>query len=55
MLFYRIIQDIYEDSDESQKVQILFSENRVVRYEREQMEMVEHANAITIHKSQGSE
>ena len=50
-----IIQDIYEDSDESQKVQILFSENRVVRYEREQMEMVEHANAITIHKSQGSE
>ena len=50
-----IIQDIYEDQDGNQKVQIQFSENRMVRYEREQMEMVEHANAITIHKSQGSE
>ena len=27
----------------------------MIKYEREQMEMVEHANAITIHKSQGSE
>ena len=50
-----IIQDIYEDQDGNQKVQIQFSENRMVWYEREQMEMVEHANAITIHKSQGSE
>ncbi len=50
-----IIQDIYEDQDGNQKVQILFSENRMVKYEKEQMEMVEHANAITIHKSQGSE
>lgn len=50
-----IIQDIYEDQDGNPKVQIQFSENRMVRYEREQMEMVEHANAITIHKSQGSE
>lgn len=50
-----IIQDIYEDQDGNQKVEILFSENRLVKYEKEQMEMVEHANAITIHKSQGSE
>lgn len=50
-----IIQGIYMDQEGNQKVQILFSENRMVKYEKEQMEMVEHANAITIHKSQGSE
>lgn len=27
----------------------------MIEYELEQMEMIEHANAITVHKSQGSE
>lgn len=49
-----IIQEIFTDMDGNQKVNILFSENRQVEYEKEQMEMVEHANAITVHKSQGS-
>ena len=49
------IQDFYEDEDGNVKVKILFTDNRQVEYESEQMEMVEHANAITIHKSQGSE
>lgn len=49
------IQDFYEDKEGTVKVQILFSENRKAEYESDQMEMVEHANAITIHKSQGSE
>lgn len=50
-----IIQEIFTDTDGNQKVKILFSENREIEYEKEQMEMVEHANAITVHKSQGSE
>lgn len=50
-----MIQDLYEDEDGNLKVQILFTDNRKIEYETEQMEMVEHANAITIHKSQGSE
>lgn len=49
------IQDFYEDEDGNLKVRIQFADNRMVEYESEQMEMVEHANAITIHKSQGSE
>ena len=49
------IQDFYEDEEGNRKVKILFTDNRMVEYESEQMEMVEHANAITIHKSQGSE
>ena len=43
------------DMEGNIKVKILFSENRQVEYEVEQMEMVEHGNAITIHKAQGSE
>lgn len=49
------IQDFSMDMEGNIKVKILFSENRQVEYEVEQMEMVEHANAITIHKAQGSE
>ncbi len=49
------IEDFYEDTEGSLKVKIRFTDNRMVEYESEQMEMVEHANAITIHKSQGSE
>ena len=34
---------------------VAFPDGRTVEYEPEQMEMIEHANAITIHKAQGSE
>lgn len=50
-----IIADFYVDEDDTSKAVLQFSDNRQVEYEAEQMEMIEHANAITIHKSQGSE
>lgn len=46
---------ISEDEDNNPLVQIVFTDGRRVKYEAEQVEMIEHANAITIHKSQGSE
>ena len=46
---------ISEDEDNNPIVQIVFTDGRRVKYEAEQVEMMEHANAITIHKSQGSE
>lgn len=49
------IAGFVEDEEGTQKIQIEFSDDRQVEYEREQMEMIEHANAITVHKSQGSE
>lgn len=49
------ILDFYQDTEDNCKVKIQFTDNRMVEYEAEQMEMVEHANAITIHKAQGSE
>lgn len=50
-----MLADIYEDEEGNKKITNLFTDNRAVTYEVEQMEMVEHANAITIHKAQGSE
>ena len=49
------ILDFYEDEEGNPKISIQFTENRMIEYELEQMEMIEHANAITVHKSQGSE
>ena len=46
---------VAEDEDNNPLVQIVFTDGRRVKYEAEQVEMIEHANAITIHKSQGSE
>lgn len=46
---------IAEDEENNPLVQIVFTDGRRVKYEAEQVEMIEHANAITIHKSQGSE
>ena len=43
---------IAEDEDNNPLVQIVFTDGRRVKYEAEQVEMIEHANAITIHKSQ---
>ena len=41
---------IAEDEDNNPLVQIVFTDGRRVKYEAEQVEMIEHANAITIHK-----
>lgn len=50
-----VIQDFYTDQEGHSKAVLLFSENRSVHYDSEQMENIEHAYATTIHKSQGSE
>lgn len=49
------LTDMYEDEDGNSKITITFTDNRLVEYDSEQLEMIEHANATTIHKSQGSE
>lgn len=49
------IQDLYTDKEGHSKAKLLFSENRCVHYDTQQMENIEHAYATTIHKSQGSE
>lgn len=49
------IIDFYKDEEGTAKTVIRFSDGRVVTYDPENMDMIEHANAITIHKSQGSE
>ncbi|WP_419028873.1 ATP-dependent DNA helicase [Eisenbergiella tayi] len=48
------IKAIYLDSDGIKKTEIAFG-SRIVEYDEEQMEMVEHAYIQTVHKSQGSE
>lgn len=49
------VRNIYLDEDNIEYAQIEFSEGRFVEYSKEEMEMVEHAFATTVHKSQGGE
>lgn len=49
------IRDIYMDEDGAETAELEFSDGRRVRYGSEELEMVEHAYATTVHKSQGSE
>lgn len=49
------IKNIYVDEDGTELAELEFSEGRIVRYGSEELEMVEHAYATTVHKSQGSE
>ena len=49
------IRDIYMDEDGAEVAELEFSEGRSVKYGSEELEMVEHAYATTVHKSQGSE
>ena len=49
------ILDCITDEDGNARAVIGFSDGRQVQYEADQMEMIEHANATTIHKAQGSE
>lgn len=49
------VTDIYEDEEGVKKVKLAFSDGRSVDYTSDEMDMVEHAYATTVHKSQGSE
>ena len=49
------ILDCITDQDGNARAVIGFPDGRQVQYEADQMEMIEHANATTIHKAQGSE
>ena len=49
------ILDCITDEDGNDRAVIGFPDGRQVQYEADQMEMIEHANATTIHKAQGSE
>lgn len=49
------IKNIYVDEDGSEAAELEFSDGRRVEYGSEELEMVEHAYATTVHKSQGSE
>lgn len=49
------ILDCITDEDGNARAVIGFPDGRQVQYEADQMEMIEHANATTIHKAQGSE
>jgi len=46
---------IKEINTYEEKVVVLYDENRVVSYSYDLLEELEHAYAITVHKSQGSE
>lgn len=39
----------------SEEIEIIFDDDKIVKYESNIIEEIEHAYAITIHKSQGSE
>ena len=49
------VRNIYLDEDNIEYAQIEFSEGRFAEYSKEDMDMVEHAFATTVHKSQGGE
>lgn len=47
--------DIYLDEEGTELARLAFSDGRSVEYTSDEMDMVEHAYATTVHKSQGSE
>lgn len=49
------IEDILTDEDGGYRIRIAFSDNRIVEYGPDDLELIEHAYATTVHKSQGSE
>ena len=49
------IREIWTDEDGGCRIRIAFSENRIVEYGPDDLELIEHAYATTVHKSQGSE
>lgn len=49
------IREISVDEDGMEIVELEFSDRRLVEYNAEEMEMIEHSYATTVHKSQGCE
>ncbi|ODR33733.1 AAA family ATPase [Eisenbergiella tayi] len=49
------IREIYLDEDGMEKAELEFGDGRIAEYGMEEMEMIDHSYATTIHKSQGSE
>lgn len=49
------VTDIFLDEDNIEVARLEFSDHRSVEYNADQLDMIEHAYATTVHKSQGSE
>lgn len=49
------VTDIFLDEDNIEVARLEFSDKRSVEYNADQLDMIEHAYATTVHKSQGSE
>ena len=49
------VKEIFQDEDGVELARLEFSDGRTVEYGSDDLDMVEHAYATTIHKSQGSE
>ena len=49
------VRDIYTDEDDVELARLEFSDGRIVEYNSDELDMVEHSYATTVHKSQGSE
>ena len=49
------IEDILTDEEGGYRIRIAFSDNRIVEYGPDDLDLIEHAYATTVHKSQGSE
>lgn len=49
------VREIFKDEDGTDIARLEFTDGRIVEYGSEDLDMVEHAYATTIHKSQGSE
>ena len=49
------MNEIYQDEEGNPLARLAFSEGRSVEYTGDELDMIEHAYATTVHKSQGSE
>ena len=49
------VNEIYQDEEGNPLARLAFSEGRSVEYTGDELDMIEHAYATTVHKSQGSE
>lgn len=49
------VTDIFTDEDDMELTRLEFSDGRHVEYNSDELDMVEHSYATTVHKSQGSE
>lgn len=49
------VTDIFTDEDDMELTRLEFSDDRHVEYSSDELDMVEHSYATTVHKSQGSE